>query len=170
MVGLPICWNSPNFRWFLNVTVGECHDMFPQSVWFQSTGDIWQKMNSEVWGLNMGLVTLSQKAWWNQLVLWIGIPGWRQQLDNVSQWFQWCPMKVNLYPSWDLFLASCGITINGCLFGGILSMENHQNHGFQMVSILKWSFMTWMIWGYPHYRKPPFGYPLVNKHSYWTWP
>ena len=32
-------------------------------------------------------------------------------------------MKVNFYPSWDLFLPSCGITINGCLVGEILNME-----------------------------------------------
>ena len=29
-------------------------------------------------------------------------------------------------------------------------------------SILKWSSMTWMIWGYPHFRNPPY----IAKHQW----
>ena len=51
------------------------------------------------------------------------------------------------------WLKSLGTEIPHAWFilGGLLKWRiSSRHHGFQYVSILKWSSMTWMIWGYPH--------------------
>ena len=70
----------------------------------------------------------------------------------------WCLITIaNAW--WLIFLQCCNmdlwmIDFHGFIFGCILwflKMVDPQNNGFQFQYWLN----TWWIWGYPHFRKPP---------------